>query len=230
VDLSAANAAFAADIRTGDFRRKTTGVAIVASFPSGFRIVRGYLDRAGQEELAAVIAQVIERAPLYVPRMPRSGRPFSVRMTNCGRLGWVSDETGYRYQAIHPETGQAWPPLPHMIERAWERLADYPLLPEACLINFYAPGTRMGLHQDRDEHDFSAPVVSLSLGDSCLFRIGGSTRKGASEVLQLRSGDVVVLGGAARLAFHGVDRILAGTSDLLPQGGRLNLTLRRVGP
>lgn len=188
----------------------------------------GYLDRATQEALVAAIREVVRRAPLFAPRMPRTGKPFSVRMTNCGPLGWVSDEAGYRYQATHPDTGEPWPPMPAMLLDAWRELSGYPHPPEACLVNFYAPGTRMSLHQDRDEQDFDAPVVSLSLGDTCLFRIGGTRRTDPTRSFRLASGDAFVLGGPERLAFHGVDRIMAGTSTLLKDGGRINLTLRRV--
>jgi len=149
-------------------------------------------------------------------------------MSNCGRLGWMSDESGYRYQETHPVTGRPWPPMPDMLLAIWNDLARYPSPPEACLINFYQPTAKMGLHQDRDEEDFAAPVVSLSLGDSCLFRIGGSKRSDPTRSVRLSSGDAVVLGGNTRLAFHGVDRIEPGTSTLLPEGGRINLTLRRV--
>ena len=149
-------------------------------------------------------------------------------MSNCGPLGWVSDRTGYRYDPIHPTTGRAWPPLPKLVLDAWAKLADYPEPPEACLINYYDGGAKMGMHQDRDEESFVAPVVSLSLGDTCVFRYGGTERRGPTKSLKLRSGDALVLGGAARLAFHGVDRILAGSSTLLDEGGRFNLTLRRV--
>ncbi|MGH9331067.1 MAG: alpha-ketoglutarate-dependent dioxygenase AlkB family protein [Vicinamibacterales bacterium] len=192
------------------------------------RHYRAWLDAEGQRALLAALREVVAAAPLYAPRMPVSGRPFSVRMTNCGPLGWVSDERGYRYQPTHPETGEPWPPMPEIVLDAWRKLAGYPRPPEACLINYYAPGTRMGLHQDKDEADFSAPVVSLSLGDDAIFRVGGTRRKDPTRSLILRSGDVVVLGGEARLAFHGVDRIEAGTSKLLAEGGRFNLTLRRV--
>jgi DNA oxidative demethylase len=188
----------------------------------------GYFNRAAQEMLLGAVRNVIQEAPVYTPQMPRSGRPFSVRMTNCGSLGWVSDITGYRYQAAHPETGRPWPPIPDIVLRAWADLSGYPALPEACLVNVYAPGTRMGLHQDRDEEDLSAPVVSLSLGDTCLFRVGGTRRSDPTHSFHLASGDALILGGSNRLAFHGVDRILAGTSTLLPEGGRINLTLRRV--
>jgi alkylated DNA repair protein (DNA oxidative demethylase) len=188
----------------------------------------GYLDRAAQEALLGDLRDAVQAAPLFVPRMPRTGKPFSVRMTNCGRLGWVSDVTGYRYQATHPETGASWPPLPSIASRAWEELSGYPHPPDACLVNFYEASARMGLHQDRDEEEFDAPVVSLSLGDTALFRYGGLTRNDPTRSVRLRSGDAVVFGGPARLIFHGVDRIHAGSSDLLPQGGRLNLTLRKV--
>ena len=194
----------------------------------GLRLSPGYLDRDGQAELLAAMRGILEDAPLFVPRMPGSGRPFTVRMSNCGPLGWVSDEGGYRYQPSHPDTGRPWPPSPSALLAIWHALARYPDPPEACLINFYGPSAKMGLHQDRDETDFEAPVVSISLGDSCLFRIGGVTRKEPTRSIRLGSGDVVILGGAARLAFHGVDRIYPGTSGLLPEGGRINLTLRRV--
>jgi DNA oxidative demethylase len=194
----------------------------------GLRLYPGYLDRAGQAELLAAVRGVLTAAPLFTPRMPKSGRPFTVRMSNCGPLGWVSDEKGYRYQPTHPDTGTVWPPMPASLLQIWRELARYPGNPEACLINFYAASAKMGLHQDRDEADFDAPVVSISLGDSCLFRVGGVKRNDPTRSVRLSSGDIVVLGAAARLAFHGVDRIYPGTSSLLPEGGRINLTLRRV--
>jgi alkylated DNA repair protein (DNA oxidative demethylase) len=190
----------------------------------------GYLDRAAQEAVLAAVREVLAAAPLYRPRMPKSGKPLSVRMSNCGPLGWVTDEAGYRYQAAHPETGAPWPPIPDVLLAAWRDLAGYAHPPEACLINHYDESARMGLHQDRDEEDLAAPVVSLSLGDTGLFRIGGTTRNAPTRSVRLASGDALVLGGAARLAFHGVDRILPGTSTVLPEGGRINLTLRRVRP
>lgn len=194
----------------------------------GFRLVPGRFDRAEQEALRDAIRAVVTAAPLYRPTMPRTGKPFSVRMTNCGVLGWVSDQGGYRYQPTHPVTGEPWPPIPQTLLDLWQELAGYPEPPEACLVNFYEPDARMGLHQDLDETEFSAPVLSVSLGDTCLFRIGGSKRGDPTRSLRLASGDVVLLGGESRLAFHGVDRIYPSTSTLLAQGGRINLTLRRV--
>lgn len=195
---------------------------------AGFRLRPEYLTRDDQEALLADIRAVVRAAPLFTPTMPRWGRPFSVRMSNCGPLGWVSDKAGYRYQPKHPETGEPWPPIPKMLLEIWNDLAGYPAPPEACLINFYGADAKMGLHRDNDEEDFSAPVVSLSLGDTCRFRLGGLARKDPTHSFKLASGDAVVLGGESRLAHHGVDRIYTGTSTLLKDGGRINLTLRRV--
>nr|WP_037074660.1 alpha-ketoglutarate-dependent dioxygenase AlkB [Rhizobium sp. PDO1-076] len=191
----------------------------------------GYFDRAEQDVLVTAVRDVVAEAPLYVPVMPGTGKPMSVRMTNCGSLGWVTDkERGYRYQATHPVTGRPWLAIPQMLVDLWREVSDYDKDPEACLVNFYGDDAKMGLHQDRDETDFNAPVVSVSLGNSCLFRIGGLERKDRTSSLKLDSGDVFVLGGAGRLCFHGVDRIYPGTSTLLKNGGRINLTLRRVNP
>ena len=200
----------------------------VMAGPGGLRAFPGYLDRAAQEGLLTTLRAVFAAAPPYRPVMPKSGRPLSVRMTNCGPLGWFTDLTGYRYEPLHPETGAPWPPIPGQLLDAWRDLSAYPHPPEACLINIYGPDARMGLHQDRDEEDMAAPVVSLSLGDTCAFRIGGTRRNDPTRTLRLASGDAVVLGGEARLAFHGVDRIFPGTSTLLAEGGRINLTMRRV--
>jgi DNA oxidative demethylase len=188
----------------------------------------GFLSRAEQEFLLSEVRAVIRASPLFTPTMPRSGKPFSVQMTNCGSLGWVSDASGYRYQSFHPETGAPWPPMPKLLLKAWQTLSGYRLPPEACLINVYSVSAKMGLHQDRDEDDLEAPVVSLSLGDTGIFRIGGHHRNDPTRTVRLASGDAIVLGGQARLAFHGVDRILPNTSTLLQDGGRINLTMRRV--
>lgn len=194
----------------------------------GLRFHPDYFSRETQMAVLAAIRTVLAEAPLFTPRMPRSGRPMSVGMSNCGPLGWISDERGYRYQSFHPETGQPWPAIPDPLLRLWDEVARYPHAPEACLINYYGPSAKMGLHQDRDEADFSAPVVSLSLGDSCLFRVGGDKRRDPTRSFRLNSGDVLVLAGDARLAFHGVDRIYPETSTLLAESGRINVTMRRV--
>jgi alkylated DNA repair protein (DNA oxidative demethylase) len=187
------------------------------------------LDRGAQAALLGAIRQILAKAPLYTPRMPRSGSPMSVRMTNAGPLGWVTDkERGYRYQATHPKTGEPWPAIPPMLLALWEELSGYLQPPEACLINYYGGAAKMGLHQDEDEEDFSAPVLSVSLGDTGIFRAGGTSRKDNTQKFELKSGDVFVLGGKDRLAYHGIDRVLPGSSDLLSEGGRFNLTLRRV--
>lgn len=197
----------------------------------GFRLWPGLLDRAAQEALRDAIFARLRSAPFYVPRMPKSGQPMRVRMTNFGPLGWVTDkEEGYRYQSFHPETRQPWPDMPEQVLALWDKLSGYPAPPEACLVNLYESDARMGLHVDSDEEAWDAPVLSISLGDTALFRIGGTLRSDPTRSVRLASGDVCVLGGAARRAYHGVDRILPGTSRLLPKGGRINLTLRRVTP
>ncbi|MEZ5849962.1 MAG: alpha-ketoglutarate-dependent dioxygenase AlkB [Hyphomicrobiaceae bacterium] len=199
------------------------------SLPSDFRYLPALLDPAAQRALLDDIGRIAEAAPFYTPTMPRTGKPLSVRMTNCGPLGWTTDkEHGYRYQPHHPGTGDAWPPIPPCLLALWRELAPASALPEACLVNLYAPGTRLGSHQDRDEEDLDAPVISVSLGADAVFHVGGTRRSDAKTRMTLHSGDVVVLAGNARLAYHGIDRILPGTSSLVAGGGRINLTLRRV--
>ena len=188
----------------------------------------GFLDRAAQEQLVETLREAVAQAPLFTAVMPKTGREFSVRMTNLGPLGWVSDRAGYRYQPNHPATGQPWPAIPEQVMDIWQAVAAYPHPPEACLVNFYREGAKMGLHRDADEEDFAAPIVSISLGDTAVFRVGGPERGGKTETLKLQSGDALLMGGASRLCYHGIDRVLTGTSTLLKDGGRINLTLRRV--
>ncbi|UOM35971.1 alpha-ketoglutarate-dependent dioxygenase AlkB [Acuticoccus sp. I52.16.1] len=196
---------------------------------TGLAIHPGMLSPAEQRSLLAQIQMVMKRSPLYRPTMPRTGKPFSVMMTNCGTLGWVADKAGYRYQPRHPETGKPWPPIPDQLTALWTRLGA-PATPEACLVNIYDEGARLGMHQDSDEATFDAPVVSVSLGDTAVFRMGGTTRRGPTRSVRLSSGDVVVFGGPSRLMYHGIDRVLSGSSRLIEGGGRINLTLRRVTP
>jgi DNA oxidative demethylase len=198
------------------------------SIAPGVDYFPGFLDRAAQAALRDEVLAILKVAPPFRPRMPRTGKPFSVLMSNCGPLGWVSDEAGYRYQPTHPETGRTWPAMPPTLLTAFAVVAPDAPPPEACLINLYDPAARMGLHQDRDEEEFDAPVVSFSLGDTALFRVGGLQRNAPTRSFRLASGDAMSLAGESRLAFHGVDRIITGSSTLLPQGGRINLTLRRV--
>jgi alkylated DNA repair protein (DNA oxidative demethylase) len=195
---------------------------------NGFQLLPGRLDRPAQSLLVAELDKIVTAAPLFTPVTP-GGQPFSVRMTNCGSLGWVSDRAGYRYQAHHPVTGQAWPPIPETLLDLWAEHVDAHVPPDACLINLYGQGARMGLHQDRDEADFGFGVLSVSLGDTAVFRIGGTKRGGKTRSVRLSSGDVCILAGADRLAFHGIDRVISGSSQLISGGGRINLTLRKAG-
>lgn len=192
----------------------------------GFLHYPGWLTPAEQAQLVSDLRAVAAAAPLFSPMTPY-GRPMSVRMTSAGRFGWVSDRRGYRYSETHPQ-GTPWPAIPASVRAIWDALLPAARAPECCLINYYGESAKMGLHQDRDEADFTQPVLSISLGDDGRFRIGNETRGGATQSLWLRSGDVMVMGGPARLLYHGIDRIAPGTSTLLPQGGRLNLTLRVV--
>lgn len=154
---------------------------------------------------------------------------MSVRMTSAGALGWTTDRGGYRYEPKHP-SGADWPPIPEVLLDLWDAVSECETPPDSCLVNFYDVSAKMGMHQDKDEAGFNHPVVSVSLGDDALFRVGGTTRGGKTVSHRLRSGDVVLLGGEARLAYHGIDRIYPGTSTLLKDGGRINLTLRKAGP
>jgi len=197
--------------------------------PNGVSHRPVYLDRPRQQALVDIVRSIVADAPLFVPVMPGTGKPMSVRMTNCGPLGWVTDkERGYRYQPTHPVTGKPWPDMPVELIEIWNDVSGYDKPPQACLVNFYSDEARMGLHQDKDEQDLAAPVVSISLGNSCLFRVGGLARDDRTLSFKLSSGDVVILGAEGRLCFHGVDRIYPSTSTLLKNGGRINLTLRRV--
>ena len=194
----------------------------------GFRFWPGALSASGQADLLAEVLAAVEQAPFYRPVTP-GGRPFSVEMTGMGPLAWVSDHAGYRYQPTHPVTGAPWPPMPEALPVLWSDLTGWPEPPDACLVNLYRGAAKMGLHQDRDEQDHSAPVLSVSLGESAVFRIGAAAG-GPTRTVRLASGDVCALTGPARLARHGIDRVIAGSSTLVPGGGRINLTLRKAGP
>jgi len=204
---------------------------MVVTVAPGVLLWREKFSPQAQQTLLNEVFEKLKDAPLYRPVMPRTGKPFSVEESNFGALGWVSDKSGYRYQPSHPLTGAAWPAIPQALLALWEEINASPP-PQCCLINLYRGAAKMGPHQDRDENDTSAAVIGVSLGDEALFRIGGKSadgvRGGKTVSVKLASGDVIAFGGVARLAYHGIDRIRPGTSRLLPGGGRLSLTLRRV--
>ncbi|WP_417262382.1 alpha-ketoglutarate-dependent dioxygenase AlkB family protein [Celeribacter sp.] len=192
----------------------------------GMQVFKELLTPEEQKLMVSALRDVVREAPLFHPITPM-GKRMSVRMTSAGRFGWITDAKGYRYSPTHPD-GQAWPAMPEIVTKVWSEVSGATRAPESCLINFYDAEAKMGLHQDRDEQDFSQPVVSISLGDEALFRVGNETRGGKTESLWLSSGDVVVMGGASRLLYHGIDRVKPGSSGLLPKGGRINVTLRVV--
>jgi alkylated DNA repair protein (DNA oxidative demethylase) len=196
---------------------------------AGFRLLPGRLDTALQRQLTEEVEAALALAPPYRPETP-GGKPMSVRMSNFGPLGWVTDAAGYRYQDTHPITGARWPPIPRLLADLWAELGDPAVPADCCLVNLYDAASRMGLHRDNDESEFRFPVLSVSLGDTALFRLGGLRRADPTGQIRLASGDVCLLSGPARRAYHGVDRILAGSSSLVPGGGRINLTLRRAAP
>lgn len=195
----------------------------------GFDLWPGLLDADAQRALVSRVLEADEIAPFAHYGTPQ-GKAMSVGMTSFGPLGWISDRGGYRYADRHPGTARPWPQMPQALLDLWATLGDPETPPDACLINLYRGDARMGLHQDRDEADPCFPVLSISLGDTAVFRIGGTSRKDPTRSLRLASGDVCRLSGPARLAFHGVDRVIAGSSSLVPGGGRINLTLRRALP
>lgn len=205
----------------------------MTEFPAGFKHYPLYFTTEEQQALIETVKSGVKQAPFFQPTMPRTGAPLSVVMSNFGSLGWVTDkDKGYRYESVHPKTGQPWPDLPELLGGLWDKVTDFPARPEATLINWYKEdkASKMGLHIDNDENDLRAPVVSVSLGDPAMFRIGGPKRGGPTAGLKLFSGDVVVMAGEARLCHHGVSKVYYGESALVPKGGRINLTMRRVNP
>jgi alkylated DNA repair protein (DNA oxidative demethylase) len=196
----------------------------------GASVLRGFA-LAGASELLKSIAAIAELSPFRHLLTPR-GLRMSVAMTNCGVLGWVSDRRGYRYEAVDPKTGSGWPPMPQRfidLAHSAAEAAGFPEFePDACLINRYVPGARLTLHQDRDERDFSAPIVSVSLGIAATFLLGGDSRKDPQQRIQLQHGDVVVWGGASRLRHHGILPLRENSHPLTGEC-RYNLTFRKAG-
>ena len=197
------------------------------STPSGFRLIPQALDADAQAALVREVEALAEAAPFRRHETPW-GKAMSVEMTSFGPLGWTSSRAGYAYLDADPRTGRPWPAMPAALRGLWREHARSELEADSALVNLYRGPAKMGLHQDRDEDALAAPVLSVSLGDTAVFRIGGASRSDPTATVRLASGDLCVLEGAARLAFHGVDRTVAGSSRLVPGGGRINITLRRA--
>ncbi|NRA88282.1 MAG: alpha-ketoglutarate-dependent dioxygenase AlkB [Rhizobiales bacterium] len=211
---------------------------------NGFEIYKEALNLEAQNSLVETIRLLAKECPLYQPTMPKTNKPLNVRMTNLGEYGWVSDIKGYRYQKHHPVTRKAWAAIPPQIIDIWQCFTGNSLTefnhnnpnaplsqwkqPQCCLVNHYGVTNKMGMHVDMDENDHITPVLSISLGDDAIFRMGSQQRGGKTSSIKLQSGDIVVFANDVRLNYHGVDRIIGGTSSLLKHPGRLNLTLRRV--
>ena len=202
--------------------------------PEGAKLFRNRLARDEQIAILDDVARILEAAPPFRPQMPTG--PYMINsLTNCGPLGWLSDKRGYRYEPTHPVTGKPWPPIPPAVLACATQAAaetGYEFEPDACLVNIYTSDGKLSLHRDYDEADFAWPIVSLSFGNDADFQLAGLKRSGPSQTFTLHSGDVFVLAGESRLRYHGVKRIRPGTSPIahpaLPDGGRINLTLRRA--
>jgi alkylated DNA repair protein (DNA oxidative demethylase) len=203
--------------------------SFIDDLPAGFHVYRGMVSPEQQTRLVELSRALCREAPLITPRT-LYGAKFKLQITSWGDVGWYSDEQGYRYLGHHPETGRAWPPIPEEVSDVMTAAAErsgYGLDLQTVLVNFYqADAGRLGRHQDRTEKNLVSPIVTISLGDSCVFGIGGAAYTDPMQELALDSGDVVVQGGAARMYFHEVIRILPDSSKLLKQGGRISLTGR----
>ena len=195
----------------------------------GAVLLRGFA-KPFEADLMAALPKIAAQARFRHMATP-GGHPMSVAMTNCGHFGWVTDRTGYRYDASDPENAQPWPAMPgpfrELAEQAADRAGFAGFAPDACLINRYQPGAKMSLHQDRDETDFAAPIVSVSLGLPAIFLFGGLKRSDKPRRFRLEHGDVVVWGGPARLAFHGIAPLVDGEHALTGRA-RINLTFRKT--
>lgn len=198
----------------------------------GFFLFKSSLTTEAQKEIRSAARAVVSQAPLFRPTMPGSGQPFSYLMTNCGDLGWVADRDGYRYQSNHPVTNKLFPAMPQVIKELATALAkeigNNDFCPESCLLNFYRKGQKLGLHQDNTEKNLSAPIISISLGDTGIFILGGKQKSDETKQYIVQSGDCIVMSGESRSYFHSFKGIIPNTSSLLKNGGRLNLTIRQV--
>lgn len=192
---------------------------------AGLDYFPNYLSDQQIEILLQDIECALQQAPLFKPTMPKTGKEFSVKMSNMGKMGWVSDQTaGYRYQSYHPTTKKPWPKISDNILDIWHDITNLKTLPDCCLINDYNMNAKMGLHVDNDEEDFSYPVLSISIGNSALFRFGGTKRSDKTKSIKLHHGDVLMMSQESRLIYHGIDKIYPSHRF----NNRINLTLRKI--
>ena len=200
------------------------------SLPDGVFYLQNALNGRDTAVFSA-LKRILEAAPPTHART-RGGGTTSAAMTNCGRVGWWSDARGYRYQELHPVTQRPWPPIPNEFLETVKSITSHTpwpdFLPDACLINYYGPKAKLGLHQDRDERDFAHPIVTLCLGDDADFLIGGLSRADRATAFVVSHGDAIVMGGESRMRFHGVRKIYSGTSPLAGIAGRYSLTFRKA--
>jgi len=214
------------------FGDTTSSVIPHPPLPEGVILRPRLFDGPTQAALAAAVRDIAETAPFRHPRTPGQG-VFSAALTSCGRVGWWSDRAGYRYIPTQPGSSDPWPPMPEIFRTAVRTAAagtrwpDFD--PDACLINFYTTGAKMGLHQDRDERDFAQPIITITLGDTADFLVGGPARSDKATAFTFQSGDALLMGGPSRLFFHGIRKVHAGTSPIagMPTG-RYSLTFRKA--
>lgn len=211
------------------FARLTERQSSQEVMAEGAVLLRGFVGKA-EAELIAALRDIVGAAPFRHMVTP-GGHQMSVAMTNCGNAGWVTDRTGYRYHAVDPESGKPWPTMPLLLrdlaERAAGRAGFGGFAPDVCLINRYVPGAKMSLHQDKDELDFAAPIVSVSLGLPAIFLFGGLKRSDKPRRFRLEHGDIAVWGGPSRLFFHGIAPLADGEHPIIGSQ-RLNLTFRKI--
>lgn len=190
----------------------------------GLNYFPDYLKKPLINDIICNLRNLAKESPFFIPKMPKTNKSFSVKITNMGNVGWVSDKEGYRYQDFHPITKKSWSKIPSNITNIWQELINANTKPDCCLVNCYDKNAKMGLHIDNDEKDFSYPVLSISIGASALFRFGGLKRSDKTQSIKLNNGDIIILSGKSRLIYHGIDKIYPNDKF----NYRINITMRKI--